>query len=279
MTSCSRKGACPFESKRAESRSQAALESDLANGHSLESSSRRVDKLLSTFDFFESHSQVDTYVPRIKKSKKRKSGAGTDELYSSKWPYFRALQFLIPFLTPSETISNLNKETNCKNDVPTTVTTENTSESLKTVEIIKKSDPKGKQKKRRAEADDEDSLKAALKILKREPDEHDIFGEYVAQELRSLKFDFNKRKLKSEIRKAIVRIADDDDSLSQPSTSFQYSKTNDDSTSSVSGQLNFSNVNLSGGQSNKTSGEYITHVEFEKFKKNNFILKLCILFI
>ncbi|XP_055905120.1 uncharacterized protein LOC129940710 [Eupeodes corollae] len=201
----------------------------------------------------------------LKKSKKRKSGAGTDELYSSKWPYFRALQFLIPFLTPSETISNLNKETNCKNDVPTTVTTEITSESLKTVEIIKKSDPKGKQKKRRAESDDEDSLKAALKILKREPDEHDIFGEYVAQELRSLKFDFNKRKLKSEIRKAIVHIADDDDSLSQPSTSFQYSQTNDDSTSSVSGQLNFSNVNLSEGQSNKTSGEYITHVEFEKF--------------
>lgn len=41
--------------------------------------------------------------------------------------------------------------------------------------------------------------------------EDDRFGEYVALELRSLRSEASKRKLKSEIRRAICRIADLDD--------------------------------------------------------------------
>lgn len=51
----------------------------------------------------------------------------------------------------------------------------------------------------------------SLRVLPNVPDEDDRFGEYVALELRSLRSETSKRRLKSEIRKAICRIADLDD--------------------------------------------------------------------
>ncbi|KAB0790068.1 hypothetical protein PPYR_15614 [Photinus pyralis] len=42
----------------------------------------------------------------LKKMKKKKSGAGTDENYTTNWPYFTALKFLIPTLIPNQTESN-----------------------------------------------------------------------------------------------------------------------------------------------------------------------------
>lgn len=66
-------------------------------------------------------------------------------------------------------------------------------------------------RKRKREDDFDDKLySSALKFLLKEPDDYDKFGQYVALELRSLKSDFNRAKLKSEIRKVIVRIADED---------------------------------------------------------------------
>ena len=66
-------------------------------------------------------------------------------------------------------------------------------------------------RKKRRRDDIEDTLyKSALKSLQQEPDEFDEFGQYVALELKSLKSDFNRGRLKSEIRKIIVRIADED---------------------------------------------------------------------
>ncbi|XP_029171249.1 uncharacterized protein LOC114940677 [Nylanderia fulva] len=49
--------------------------------------------------------------------------------------------------------------------------------------------------------------------------EDDRFGEWVALELRSLRSEVNKRKLKSEIRRAVCRIADLDDADTFPSNS------------------------------------------------------------
>lgn len=43
----------------------------------------------------------------LKKTKNTKSGSGTDEMYTSKWPYFAALKFLIPILTSSQTKSSM----------------------------------------------------------------------------------------------------------------------------------------------------------------------------
>lgn len=57
----------------------------------------------------------------------------------------------------------------------------------------------------------DEELTHSLQIIPKARDEDDRFGEYVALELRSLRSDVNKRRLKSEIRKAICRIVDFDD--------------------------------------------------------------------
>lgn len=55
--------------------------------------------------------------------------------------------------------------------------------------------------------------------MQKEPDENDRFGEYVAMELKSLQFESNRRRLKSEIRRAVTRIADEDDASYSSSVS------------------------------------------------------------
>ncbi|GLV33843.1 hypothetical protein CBL_21240, partial [Carabus blaptoides fortunei] len=119
----------------------------------------------------------------LNKIKKKKSGSGTDEVYTSSWPYFSALQFLIPGLTSRSTTSNVGKF-----------------------------EKKGSKRKYASDDDNSKILKRALYIMQKDPDENDHFGEYVAMELKSLRFESNKRRLKSEIRRAISRIADEDDS-------------------------------------------------------------------
>lgn len=57
---------------------------------------------------------------------------------------------------------------------------------------------------------EEESMRSQIS-LSRVTNEDDLFCEWVALELRSLRSEINKRKLKSEIRKAICRIADLDD--------------------------------------------------------------------
>lgn len=57
----------------------------------------------------------------------------------------------------------------------------------------------------------EEEPRHSPRIPPKVPNEDDRFGEYVALELRSLRSEVSKRKLKSEIRRAICRIADLDD--------------------------------------------------------------------
>mgnify|MGYP000704616899 CR=1 FL=1 len=80
--------------------------------------------------------------------------------------------------------------------------------------------------KRKRENDDDIAIKAALKVLTKEPDEYDRFGEYVALELRTLQSDFVRKKLKNEIRKAIVRAADEDEAYTMPCTSESNTRSN-----------------------------------------------------
>lgn len=58
---------------------------------------------------------------------------------------------------------------------------------------------------------DDKLFKSALATLQRPLDDDDRFGQYVAMELRSLRTDFYKRRLKSEIRKSVVRINDEEE--------------------------------------------------------------------
>lgn len=76
-------------------------------------------------------------------------------------------------------------------------------------------------KKIKREIDDNQLFKTTLSNSYQEVDEYDKFGQYVALELKTLKSDFNKARLKSEIRKIIVQIADEDlyDSINPLSSS------------------------------------------------------------
>lgn len=70
-------------------------------------------------------------------------------------------------------------------------------------------------KKKKPSANDDilnDQLfKSALETLQKPMDEDDKFGQYVAMELRGLRSDFFKRRLKSEIRKAVIRIVEEEE--------------------------------------------------------------------
>lgn len=59
--------------------------------------------------------------------------------------------------------------------------------------------------------EDDNILKEAIEIMKKPKDDFDRFGEYVALELKSLKSDYYRGVLKSEIRKAILNISDMDE--------------------------------------------------------------------
>lgn len=47
---------------------------------------------------------------------------------------------------------------------------------------------------------DEELCQVALQKLQEEPDNYDKFGQYIALQLRSLKSDFNKVRMRSEIK-------------------------------------------------------------------------------
>lgn len=86
---------------------------------------------------------------------------------------------------------------------------------LNTMEDEQISTEKYKEKKeikyfKSLDINEEESIRSQIS-LSRVTNEDDRFCEWVALELRSLRSEINKRKLKSEIRKAICRIADLDD--------------------------------------------------------------------
>lgn len=43
----------------------------------------------------------------LAKSKDKRSGAGTDDIYESKWPYFKSMLFLTDIIKPRKTTSSL----------------------------------------------------------------------------------------------------------------------------------------------------------------------------
>ncbi|GLV40953.1 hypothetical protein CBL_08527 [Carabus blaptoides fortunei] len=90
-------------------------------------------------------------------------------------------------------------------------TENNTQEQMK--QTIQQGKVGKKLSKRKCASDDDNSkiFKRVLDIMQKDADENDRFGEYVAMELKNLQFESNRRRLTSEIRRAISRIADEDD--------------------------------------------------------------------
>lgn len=72
--------------------------------------------------------------------------------------------------------------------------------------------PRKRQKKNNSEKDEHDVvLENALQIMQKPSDEYQIFGDFVASELRGLRKSGSKRKLKRLIQQAILKVTDEDD--------------------------------------------------------------------
>ncbi|KAJ8977060.1 hypothetical protein NQ317_017222 [Molorchus minor] len=130
------------------------------------------------------------------KMKKRKSGQGTDDTYNSSWEYFESLKFLVDQNMASGTEDNL-------------------------LTLLTTADNKYIKKKRTC---NDNAMEKAMAVLNRPSDEFDIFGEYVASELRSLQHDHNRRKLKRMIQKAILDMSEIDDNARSSSVQSTYSQ-------------------------------------------------------
>lgn len=146
----------------------------------------------------------------LRKMVKKKNRNGTDEVDISNWPYFSALKFLIPVLCTNMTQSS---HTNVsapiverKAEIEEYTDKNAESEEEERIQCLQP------QKKHKREDDNirDQLFKLAFETLVKQPNDYDTFGQYVALELKSLKSDFNRARLKSEIRKIIVQIADED---------------------------------------------------------------------
>lgn len=95
--------------------------------------------------------------------------------------------------------------------------TQENSESLQTEPTLNEPTPiqqstkKVSNKRQSQTHDDDDILKEAIGIMKKPKTDFDRFGDYVALELKSLKSDYYRGLLKSEIRKSIANISETDE--------------------------------------------------------------------
>ncbi|CAH2010197.1 unnamed protein product [Acanthoscelides obtectus] len=117
----------------------------------------------------------------IRKTKKTKSGDGTDDRLWKKEDFLEESQ-----------LQSIEKPT-------TSNTTTHRSKKLKT-KAKEKTDEEG-----------DAMLEKAKNILNTPTDEYTVFGEYVASELRQLRSDERKRRLKRIIQKAIVAMSEEDE--------------------------------------------------------------------
>jgi len=76
---------------------------------------------------------------------------------------------------------------------------------------IQQSKKKVSNKRQSQNHDDDDILKEAIEIMKKPKTDFDRFGDYVDLELKSLKSDYYRGLLKSEIRKSIATITEMDE--------------------------------------------------------------------
>ncbi|XP_032673785.1 uncharacterized protein LOC116845338 [Odontomachus brunneus] len=177
---------------------------------------------------------------QIRKSKSYVGFKG--KIHTSNWCYFSAMKFLLPAINNAHRIKKLMEEADSEEKnteehgnleeveekyetIPAKFLSDTYNEELKHSLMFL---PKIPEEERNAMEFDglketyekkshdkyvnfgyNEELTHSLRIVPKNDD--DRFGEYVALELRGLRSDMNKRRLKSEIRKAICRIVDFDE--------------------------------------------------------------------
>ncbi|XP_025409502.1 uncharacterized protein LOC112682933 [Sipha flava] len=118
------------------------------------------------------------------------------------------------------------------------ITADNSSKKIKKKKLNKENEPKSMIIK-----DDEKLFKETMSVLRAPPsDEFDVFGNYVAVELRQLRSEERRRRLKRIIQRAIIDMGEEEDrreKIGSTCSSGNYSDTVSDWASSSS----FSNQN------------------------------------
>ncbi|KAG8224041.1 hypothetical protein J437_LFUL001118 [Ladona fulva] len=158
------------------------------------------------------HNLRNQFNSEMKKTLQRFSGKGTAENNVSKWPHFQALMFLKSSVISrepreptknyagSEVISQLGEEIILEEP-----NMQNSNEfNPEEMNNIKSEEPVGKSKKR----------KQTTAIY--ESDQFDIFGEFVASEIRNLSVEYLKRKMKRRIQQVILEILEEEEMLTNP---------------------------------------------------------------
>ncbi|XP_064641924.1 uncharacterized protein LOC135496494 [Lineus longissimus] len=162
------------------------------------------------------HNLRNQYAQELKKATKRKSGQGTDDVYTPKWMYYKAFSFLRGVIGERKSKTNLEQEEQAPDDTPD-ATLFNKDEICtqprgSPSSVATPNPPPSKSRKRKdvGRASDE-ILQKACEVMSRETDELDTFGAFVASELRGLKSESNRKKLKRDIQRVILEAAEKDD--------------------------------------------------------------------
>ncbi|XP_031327793.1 uncharacterized protein LOC116159041 isoform X2 [Photinus pyralis] len=136
------------------------------------------------------HNLRNQFNSEFKKSKKKQSGQGTDELYVSKWPYYNLLLFLQGSSECKTATGNFEKdatENNTPSDNQGIITLEQSAEENRSDATPKsQNNEPNPRKKRKIEVCDKNKLimQKAIHALYEEDDVYDVFGKYVASEMR-----------------------------------------------------------------------------------------------
>lgn len=150
------------------------------------------------------------------------TGTGRKEVYTSKWPFFKSLQFLRDNITPRKTTSNMDpiiiademSESGTSNSNLGVDEVENTPPpDVESCVFNINNPPSSKSKRKKAAELEEELLTTCLQELKKprnEPvprpeDADSAFGNYVAKQLKKIPEGYDKEMMKIEIQNAIVK--------------------------------------------------------------------------
>jgi len=89
------------------------------------------------------------------------------------------------------------------------ITADNSSKISKKRKVNKGNKPKS------INEDDEELFKEAMSVLRAPSDEFDVFGNYVAVEIRQIRSEERRRRLKRIIQKAIIDMGEEEDRCEQ----------------------------------------------------------------
>ena len=145
------------------------------------------------------------------------SGAGAKQVYISKWPYFKALDFLRDNITPRKTVSNLEIAADDFEVVAVDVDQDQDQDQPGVMVATPEKSvfpvnnpPSEKNKKKRSVALEDELLSTCISEMKRPKndlsDADNAFGHYISNQLKKIPNGYRKEMLKLDIQQVIIKV-------------------------------------------------------------------------